>query len=221
MSFAWILGPVAEFATAFRGVFWHDTWAMVIPPLPHPLDLSYVPSKDFKTLIVGLTFGKVLVWDEAAGAWREPTPTEYAEKLTRVGIYHRCGDWMDWHWDPLIGSIGMDGRFVYPQLGFATIHKPYELRAVNPTDLTVFIDATFWVIRFPNEVECPVWAEAPGAKCDVEELFWRYMRSRVLNQVAVGKVFWEALRTPDDVEAFVRWFKEERMKRGGTFERGV
>ena len=209
MTFSWLLDTVAEFTVAFKGVFWHDTWAMAIPPLPHPVDLTYVPSKEFKTLIIGLTFGNVLVYDDVLGDWREPTPSEYVEKLPKVGIYHRCGDWMEWHWDPLVNSLGVDGRFVYPQLGFAGSEKPYELRVVNNTDLTVFCDATFWVIRFPNEVECPMWAEAEGAKCDVEELFWRYMRSRVLNQLAIAKPFWEVLKTPADVNAFVERFRRE------------
>jgi hypothetical protein len=208
LSFSWFAEPVVEFAAAFRGVFWHDTWAVVVPPLPHPFDMNYVPSKDFKTLVIGLTFGRVLVLDPSTNTWREPTPTEYAAKLTRVGVYHRCAEWMDWHWDPFVNSLGIDGRFVYPQLGFASASKPYELRVVNPTDLIVFADATFWVIKFPNEIDCPIWGGERG-KCDVEELFWRYMRSRVMHHMAAGKMFWEGLRTPQDVDKFVSYFREK------------
>ena len=216
MSFSWFAEPIVEFATAFGGMFWHDTWAMVIPPLPSPIDMSYVPSKDFKTLVVGLTFGKVLVLDTATGRWDEPTPDEYATKLPKIGIFHRCVEWMDWHWDPLVNSLGFDGRFVYPQLGFATYSKPYELRVVNPTDLTVFCDVTFWVIKFPNEVECAIWGDE-RRKCDVEELFWRYMRCRVLNHMAIGRAFWEALSTPVEVKEFISTFR--RVMKTGRVEK--
>jgi hypothetical protein len=207
LSFSWLTEAVAEFTAAFKGVFWHDTWAMAIPPLPAPFDLLYTPSKEFKTLIIGLTFGDVKVFDAGTGAWRDPTSNEYANKLPKIGIFHRCGEWMDWHWDPLVHSLGVDGRFVYPQLGFASVTKPYELRVVNKTDLTVFTDATFWVIRFPNEVDCPIWAPEGKTTCDVEEIFWRFMRSKVLNQLAVGKAFWENLKTYADVKNFVEKFR--------------
>ncbi len=202
------MDSVAEFTVAFKGVFWHDTVAMAIPPLPHPIDISYIPSKEYKTLIIGLTFGKPLVYDYAIGEWREPTPTEYIEKLTRIGVFHRCSDWMDWHWDPLVDSLGMSGKFIYPQLGFATASKPYELRLVNNTDLTVFLDATFWVLKFPVEVECPIWAPQGKTMCDVEELFWIYMKSKVLNQLAIGKALHESLKTHVDVSAFINKVKE-------------
>jgi len=208
VSFSWFVEPVTEFAAAFKGVFWHDTISLVIPPLPKPFDVYYVPSKDFKSLIVGLTFGRALVLDVATNAWREPTPNEYVDKLPKIGVFHRCVDWMDWHWDPLVDSLGIGGKFVYPQLGFATYEKPYELRLVNPTDLIVFMDATFWVVRFPREVECPIWGDEK-AVCDVEELFWRFMKSRVLNQMALGRAFWDALRTPQDVSSFVNAFKRK------------
>ena len=176
MSFSWFVDAVAEFAIAFNGVFWHDTWAVVVPPLPTPIDLLYVPSPDFKALVVGLTFGKVLVLDHRLGEWREPTPDEYIE-LSKVGVYHRCGEWMEWHWDPAVASLGIGGRFVYPQLGFVSRSNPYELRLVNRSSLTVFMDVTFWVIRFPNEVE------VMGRRYDIEELFKAYMKSRIANQL--------------------------------------
>jgi len=207
VSFSWLTEAVAEFATAFRGVFWHDTWAMAIPPLTEPFDLLYTPSKQFKCLIIGLTFGSVYVFDPATDTWREPTPTEYVNKLPKIGVYHRCGEWMDWHWDPLVHSLGVGGRFVYPQLGFTSPEQPYELRIVNRTDIIVAADATFWILRFPNVIECPIWAEEGKTTCDVEELFWRYMRCKVLNQMAIGKALWEALKTPEDVEDFIRMFK--------------
>lgn len=207
MSFSWLIDAVVEFAVAFRGVFLHDTWALVVPPLSQPFDAVYVP-RDFKALVIGLTFGKVLVLDPSTNTWREPTPTEYVTKLSRVGVYHRCGDWMEWHWDPIVDSIGVDGRFVYPQLGFVSTSKPYELRIANPTDLTIFIDVTFWMIRLPSDVECPLWGDSKG-KCDVEELFWRYMESRVMYYMAMGKMFWEGLRTPQDVDKFVSYFRKK------------
>jgi len=202
LSFSWFIDSVTEFAVSFNGVFWHDTWSITLPPLSKPIDLYYVPSKDFKALIIGLTFGKVLILDQATGKWNEPTPNEYI-KLSNVGVFHRCGEWMEWHWDPLVNSLGVDGRFIYPQLGFATPSKPYELRVINNTDLIIFTDVTFWVIRFPNEVECPIWGDEKK-KCDVEDLFWKFMRCKVLNHLSIGKALWEILKTPSDVNEFIK-----------------
>jgi len=84
---------------------------------------------------------------------------------------------MEWHWDPAVASLGIGGRFVYPQLGFVSRSNPYELRLVNRSSLTVFMDVTFWVIRFPNEVE------VMGRRYDIEELFKAYMKSRIANQL--------------------------------------
>jgi len=208
LSFSWFIDAVAEFTVAFHGVFWHDTWSVVVPPLSQPFDLNYVPSKDFKVLVIGLTFGKILVLDPSTNTWREPTPTEYATKLSKIGVYHRCSDWMDWHWDPFVNSLGVDGRFIYPQLGFASASNPYELRIVNPTDLIVYSDVTFWVIKFPNEIDCPIWGNEKG-KCDVEELFRKYMLSRAIHYMAMGKMFWEGLKTPQDVDKFVSYFRKK------------
>lgn len=198
-----MIDKIAAFVEAVGGRFWHDTMAMVLPPLPFPIDISYVPSKDFKTLIIGLTFGDVLIYEPDTHRFRRPTDDEIP-MLNNVGIYHRSEPWMDWHWDPAVKSI--IGIGVYPQLGFASKDRPYELRIVNKTPLYVYMDATFWLVKFPNEVYCPIYGE--GEKCDVEFLFKRYMQGIVKAYVLCNRLVDEVLKKPEDVDKLVELLKK-------------
>jgi len=95
---------------------------------------------------------------------------------------------MEWYWDPFVESLGVGARFVYPQLLWSSKEKPYELRIVNKTDKYIWIDATFWLIKFPKTVPCPLYGE-----CDPEDLFQKYMSGVAalliaLNHVGVTKV---------------------------------
>lgn len=195
MSFSWFIDKVAAFAVAFGGRFWHDTLAMIIPPLPSPIDVSYVPSKDFKTLVIGLTFGDVLIYEPDKNAFRRPTDNEIP-LLKNAGVYHRSEPWMEWHWDPFVKSIV--GFGVYPQLGFSTVERPYELRLVNRTPFFLYTDATFWLIKFPNEVYCPIY----NTRCDVEFLFKKYMEGVVRLHVFYNKLLEETIKKPEDVTEF-------------------
>jgi len=169
--FSWFVPEVAAFVKANGGLFWHDTIVMLIPPLGDRfIDISYIPARDRKSLIIGLTFGKddLLIYDPVTGTYRRPN-TDDMPKLASVGIWHRCVPWMDWHWDPFVDSLL--GVGVYPQLGFASPEKPYELRVVNKTDLFVWANVTFWAINFPYQSICPI----TGERIDIEECYDKFM----------------------------------------------
>lgn len=211
MSFSWFIDKVAAFATAFEGKFWHDTLVMIIPPLSQPIDVTYVPSKDLKTLIIGLTFGDILIYEPDTNTYRRPTDNEIP-LLKDAGIYHRSEPWMEWHWDPLVKSISSFG--VYPQLGFTTVDRPYELRIVNRTPFFIYTDATFWLIKFPNEVYCPIYGEE-NVKCDVEFLFKKYMEGIVRLHVFYNKLIEELIKRPEDVIELMKvLFKKPSIKAG-------
>ena len=161
--FSWFSAFVTPFVSAFGGTFWHDTMVMIIPPTEIPIDVSYVPDPEYKALIIGLTFGTPREYDPSTGEVG-------AEMLSDdVGIYHATEKYMDWHWDPFVESILKTNP--YPQLIWASKDRPYVLRIINKTGKYVWADATFWAIKFPSKVRCPIYGE-----CDPEELFERYMR---------------------------------------------
>lgn len=162
--FSWLQTFVAPFVSAFKGMFWHDTIVMVIPPTDIPIDISYVPDPNYKALIIGLTFGVPREYDVTTGEIG-------AEILSDdVGIYHATENYMDWHWDPFVESILKTNP--YPQLLWASKERPYILRVVNKTGKYIWTEVTFWAIKFPARIHCPIYGE-----CDPEELFNKYMKS--------------------------------------------
>lgn len=166
---------VAPFVISFGGSFWHDTIEMVIPPTDVPIDISYVPDENFKSLIIGLTFGKVREFDPATG-------TIGPEVLsTDVGVYHKQEGYMDWHWDPFVESILKTNP--YPQLLWSSRERPYELRVINKTGKYIWSEITFWAVKFPKKVSCPLHGE-----CDPEELFKRYMQGVASLFIATSEV---------------------------------
>ena len=96
MVFGWMQSFVAPFVTAYKGMFWHDTIEMIIPPSDVPIDISYIPDPKYKSLIIGLTFGTPREFDISTGAIG---PEVYS---TDVGIFHSTEGYMDWHWDPCV-----------------------------------------------------------------------------------------------------------------------
>ncbi len=160
--FSWLQAFVAPFVVAHRGTFWHDTVALVIPPSEVPIDISYIPDPEYKSMVIGLTFGTPHEYDPSTG-------TVGPEIIsTDAGVYHSTRDWMDWHWDPFVESILKTNP--YPQLLWASREKPYHLRVINRTGKYIWAEVTFWVIKFPKRIPCPFWGE-----CDPEDLFRRYM----------------------------------------------
>lgn len=141
----------------------HNTISLVIPPTKIPIDVSYIPDPNFKCLIIGLTFGKVYEFNIETEEIGPEIQTVYA------GIWHAQEGYMDWHWDPFVESILKTNP--YPQLVWSSRDRPYELRIVNKTDKYLWCEATFWVVKFPRRVYCPIYGE-----CDPEDLFRRYMQ---------------------------------------------
>ena len=173
MSYPWPLNDkVVAFVEAVGGVFWHDTLIYIIPPtVGNPIYATYVPAPDTKVMVIGLTFGRPREYDPS-------TDTIGPEILSGdIGVWHATRERMDWHWDPMVESI-IENR-PYPQLIWCDASKPYELLIVNDTDKTVWLDVTFWVIRFPKRVWCPVFERY----CDPEELWEAYMKGIVIDYV--------------------------------------
>ena len=173
--FSWLQAFVAPFVIAHGGSFWHDTIALVIPPTEIPIDISYVPDPKFKSLIIGLTFGTPREYDPSTGTIGPELVS------TDVGIYHAQASYMDWHWDPFVESILRTNP--YPQLLWSSHERPYQLRIVNYTSNYVWVEATFWVIKFPRKVHCPIYGE-----CDPEDLFKKYMSGITKLFVAINEV---------------------------------
>jgi len=175
MSFPW---PINDKVTAFvedvGGLFWHYTIGLAIPPTTTPIYATYVPDPKTKALIIGLTFGDVYEYD--------PVTRTFGPEVRNVdiGVYHSCAQKMEWHWDPFVKSI----LFVmpYPQLIWCDASRPYEILIVNRTDKCVWADATFWMIKFPRRVLCPVL----GTYCDPEELWKYYMKGIVIDYIRKG-----------------------------------
>ena len=161
--FGWLQAFVEPFVEALGGVFWHDTDLLIIPPTTTPIYATYVPEPRTKALIIGVTFGTPREYDPSTGTFGAEIES------MDIGFWHATRGKMDWHWDPLVKSILMTNP--YPQLIWCDASKPYELLIVNNTSTTVAIDATFWIIRFPKRVWCPVLERY----CDPEELWNRYM----------------------------------------------
>jgi len=148
---------------------------MIIPPTDVPIDILYVPDPNVKTLIVGLTFGTPREYDPDTG-------TVGPEVLSPdIGVYHSQEGYMLWHWDPFVESILNTNP--YPQLLWSSRERPYELRAVNRTGKYVYVDATFWLIKFPKAIYCPIYGE-----CDPEDLFRKYMAGVTNLLIALEKV---------------------------------
>ena len=178
--FAWMQAFVAPFVSAFGGEFWHDTIVMVIPPTEIPIDISYVPDPNVKSLVIGLTFGTPMEYDPSTGDIGPEILSPDA------GVYHRQVGYMKWHWDPLVESILKTNP--YPQLLWSSTERPYELRVVNMTGKHIWMDMTFWVIKFPKRIKCPVHGE-----CDPEELFKEYMRGITSTIIALSGIGAEKL----------------------------
>ena len=171
---------VAPFVMSFGGEFWHDTMEMVIPPTDTPIDISYVPDPYTKSLVIGVTFGRPREYDPYTG-------TIGPEILgTGVGLYHSTKGYMAWHWDPFVESIINTNP--YPQLLWTSKDRPYLMRIVNNTGKYVWCDATFWLIRFPRRIPCPLYGE-----CDPEELFKKYMQGVTSLMIALSGIGAEEL----------------------------
>jgi len=95
--------------------------------------------------------------------------------------HNSTSGYMDWHWDPFVESILKTNP--YPQLLWASKEKPYYLRVVNKTNKYVHVEATFWAIKFPKTVPCPIYGE-----CDPEDLFAKYMQGVTELLIASNKV---------------------------------
>ena len=173
--FSWFQTFVTPFVIAFGGEFWHDTVALVIPPTDTPIDISYIPDPNYKSMVIGLTFGDAYEYD--------PTTDTIGPEIysTDVGIKHSTRDYMAWHWDPFVKSILKTNP--YPQLLWASKERPYRLRVLNYRTGFVWSEATFWVIKFPRKVACPIWGE-----CDPEDLFRRYMEGVCKFFIAISKI---------------------------------
>jgi len=193
-GFSWLQTFIAPFVAAFKGMFWHDTIALIIPPTEVPIDISYIPDPEFKALIIGLTFGTPREYDPATGTIGSEFYT------TDVGIWHSTPGYMDWHWDPFVESIIKTNP--YPQLLWASRERPYYLRVVNRTAKHIWVEATFWAIKFPRTVPCPVWGV-----CDPEDLFLKYMQGVTGVFVAASKVGPEKM-----IEVMERLAEEEEEK---------
>ena len=166
---------VAPFVISFGGSFWHDTMEFIIPPSEIPIDVSYIPDPTYKALIIGLTFGVPREFDPSTGTIGPEIIS------TDIGIYHAEPGYMDWHWDPFVESILKTNP--YPQLLWASKERPYELRIVNNTGKYIWAEATFWAVKFPKKIPCPLYGE-----CDPEELFKRYMRGVASMLIATSEV---------------------------------
>jgi hypothetical protein len=166
---------VAPFVISFGGSFWHDTTEVIIPPTDVPIDISYVPDPTYKALIIGLTFGTPREYDPATGTIGPEIIS------TDVGVYHAEPGYMDWHWDPFVESILKTNP--YPQLLWVSRERPYELRVVNNTGKYIWSEVTFWAVKFPKKVFCPLYGE-----CDPEELFKRYMQGVASLFIAMNEV---------------------------------
>jgi len=180
MSFSWFQAFIYPFVVFAKGQFAHDTIAMVIPPrsqMPPEgyIDVSYVPSRDRKALIIGLKFGKARQFDSETGTIGQEIIA------TDIGVWHATPGYMVWHWDPFVESI--IELPVYPQAFFVSTEKPYILRIVNNRDIYVWGDATFYYIEFPKTIYCPLYGS-----CDPEELFYKYMSGVVALFVAANHV---------------------------------
>lgn len=166
---------VSPFVIAFGGTFWHDTIEMIIPPTNAPIDVSYVPDPNFKSLIIGLTFGTPREYDPATGEVG-------AEILSSdVGVYHAEMGYIDWHWDSFVESILKTNP--YPQLLWASNENPYQVRIVNNTGKYIWSEVTFWAVKFPKKVVCPLYGD-----CDPEFLFKEYMKGIASFFLAMNKV---------------------------------
>jgi len=166
---------VAPFVISFGGSFFHDTIEMVIPPTEVPIDISYIPDPTYKVLVIGLTFGTPREFDPDTGTIGPEIIS------TDVGVYHGEPGYMDWHWDPLVESIIKTNP--YPQLLWSSKERPYELRIINKTGKYIWSEMTFWAVKFPKKVSCPLHGE-----CDPEELFKRYMRGVASLFIATSEV---------------------------------
>ena len=176
MGFPWPLNDkVVAFVESLGGLFWHDTPYYIIPPTGgSPIYATYIPDPATKVLVIGLTFGDVLEYDPV-------TDTFGAEvRSPKIGVWHGTRGEMMWHWDPALKSILKTNP--YPQLLWCDVSKPYELLIVNDTDITVWMDVTFWVVKFPKRVMCPVL----NRYCDPEELWNIYMKGIVVDYVRKG-----------------------------------
>ena len=164
--FSWLQTFIYPFTIVAKGMFNHDTVAMVIPDKDHIppegyIDVTYIPVKGKKSLIIGLKLGRSREYNPATGLTGPEILTFDA------GIWHSTPDYMVWHWDPLVESI--IELPVYPQAFFVSTEKPYYLRLVNNTDKYIWIDATFYYIEFPRAVRIL------GRSVDVEDAFHTYM----------------------------------------------
>ena len=197
--FSWLQTFVAPFVVAFGGKFMHDTVAMVLPPTVTPIDISYVPDPDVKSLIIGVTFGTPREYDPYTGEVG-------AEILSDdVGLYHATFGWMEWHWDPFVESILKTNP--YPQLLWVSRDKQYVMKMVNNTGKFIWLEGTFWYIKFPKTIKCPFYGT-----CDPEDLFIKYMRGITFLFTGIDYFAEEMTESPEKMKAVAEAIVKQALK---------
>lgn len=116
--------------------FIHDTAIYYLPP---GLDVTirWSPEEEDKVFVIfAVTLG-------------EPRRLDTGEVIytDEIGFWHR-GLGMKLHWNPLVPSIT---NIVYPHITPTTKENPFEIRFVNRTNVTVYIDVTVWYMEMTRE----------------------------------------------------------------------
>ena len=125
--FCWFLGKCE---------FLHDTAMYYI--VPHmDITLRWGPEDDDTVfLIFAITFG---------------CPRDYTTDepiiSDEIGFWHR-GRGMKLHWDPLVPSLM---GICYPHITPAFKEDPFEIRFVNRTSKTVYMDVSVWYFEYSRE----------------------------------------------------------------------
>jgi len=160
-----ILDMLLPFVRAFKGLLWHDTMAIIIPPLGEAtIPVDYYPGER-PAIIYYLYPGEARIYDPATG-----TLGNLIHSMN-VGFKHEHAGWMKLHNDPLVVSFLYERP--YQLVGFLGTGKAHKLYLYNSTSNFVWIDVTIWIAEFEKGREKVV---IEGEEVTLEEAFDRYLR---------------------------------------------
>ena len=158
-----ILSLIMPFIRAFKGLIWHDTFSLVVPPLgeryvPFDYYAGYRPS-----IIFYIYPGEVRLYDPVTGTIGESLRTADA------GFVHEHPEYMLKHNDPFVESFLKHNPYEF--VAWLAPGKPHRLWIYNRTANFIWTDVTIWIAEFPKEKEI-----IDGVEVSLEEAFNRYLR---------------------------------------------
>lgn len=170
-----MLELIEPFVRALGGKLWHDTFAIVIPPLGENKALFEYYGGMKPAILFYLYPGDAREYNPDTGEIGVQIRTMDA------GFYHEHPGWMNYHIDPLVESFIKHNPYML--LAYLTPGKPHRLWMYNRTDKHIWFDITIWLAEFEKER-----VEIGGVERSIDEWLDLYLKGKAYYWLWLGRM---------------------------------